>query len=641
MVYMCGADLESRSGMATKDLMEMAQAKLSKKVNLIVYTGGCKAWQINGISNSVNQIFKVENGGLQCLEANAGNKAMTNPDTLESFLKWCKSNFSGASRNILIFWDHGGGSITGYGIDEKNQRAGSMSLAQIDQALNNAGMKYDFIGFDTCLMATAENALMLSKYADYMIASEETEPGVGWYYTNWLTDLSSNTSMSTLDVGKKIVDDFVNVCAQKCKGQSTTLSVVDLAELSTTLGDVFTAFSKDTREMIAGNEFRTVSAARNNTREFARSAVIDQIDLVHFAKNLGTKEGTALAKVLQSAIKYNRTGNMTNAYGLSIYFPYKSLASVDKAVDTYSRIGIDEEYSQCIREFASLGASGQVASGGGGSLLSSLFGMPVQSTANQGADDITQLLNAFLGGGMTGIPGLSSSNTNFFSGRSLDVEATARYIADNHFDPAGLEWHVHDGLHKIVISQEQWDLVQDLDLNMFYDDGEGYIDLGLDNVFEFDEYGNLIGETDGTWISINSQPVAYYRMSTAEEGDAYTITGRVPVMLNGERMDLILIFTDETPDGYVAGALPVYTDIDSNAVSRGLVELAEGDKIDFLCDYYTYDGEYIDSYMLGDQMTVSGDLVISNTYVGDDYLELYRFTDIYSQSYWTAPVPAE
>ena len=33
--------------------------------------------------------------------------------------------------------------------------------------------------------------MVLEPYADYMIASEETEPGIGWYYTGWLTALSA------------------------------------------------------------------------------------------------------------------------------------------------------------------------------------------------------------------------------------------------------------------------------------------------------------------------------------------------------------------------------------------------------------------------------------------------------------------
>ena len=60
----------------------------------------------------------------------------------------------------------------GYGYDEKYPGQGSMTLDEINTALENAGVKFDFIGFDACLMATAETALVCSEYADYMIASE-------------------------------------------------------------------------------------------------------------------------------------------------------------------------------------------------------------------------------------------------------------------------------------------------------------------------------------------------------------------------------------------------------------------------------------------------------------------------------------
>ena len=645
MVYMCGTDLESRYGMATKDLMEMASAKLSDKVNILVFTGGCKQWKNQAVSNQVNQIFRVAQGGLETLVQNAGNAAMTDPNNLVSFIQWCGQNFP-ANRNMLIFWDHGAGSLQGYGYDEKNVRAGSMSLAQIDSALKASNMKFDFIGFDACLMATAENALMLSKYADYMIASEETEPGVGWYYTNWLTALSNNTSTPTIQIGKQIVDDFVDVCAQQCRGQQTTLSVVDLAELSVTMDDAFTAFSNATKNLIASNGYQTVSRARSNTREFAGSNSIDQIDLVHFAKNLGTDEAKKLADVLLSAVKYNRAANITNAYGLSIYFPYKQIRGVDTAVATYNRIGLDSAYSDCIRAFASLGASGQIASGGSNSALPSLLGQlmsggttPAQQ-APSGAQDIAQLLNLFMGSGRSGVNGLDANNTEFLSDRAIPTEQAAEYIAEHRFSPANLVWTEDGGQHKIVLPEDQWELVQGLDVNAFYDDGTGYIDLGLDNTFDFDDAGNLIGETDGTWLSINGQPVAYYHLSTAEEGEHYTITGYVPVLLNGERMDLILIFNDENPYGYIAGARPVYED--TEAVARGLADVNVGDTLDFLCDYYSYDGVYQDSYKLGDQQVVKEDMQISNTRIDKSkLLVLYRFTDLYNQQYWTLPVPTE
>ena len=644
MVYMCGTDLESRSGMATRDLGEMGQATLSDDLNLLVCTGGCRQWQTRGIRTDVNQIFQIRDGYMKDTGRTAGSGAMTDPNTLLSFIRYCTQNYP-ANRYELILWDHGGGSISGYGYDEKNQRAGSMSLASLSEVLRASGVKYDFIGFDACLMATVENASMLSEYADYLIASEETEPGVGWYYTNWLTALADNTALPTLDVGKQIVDDFVSFCNQKCPGQPTTLSVVDLAELGETLPAEMKAFSTDLKERISGGDYQTVSTARGNTKEFASSTRIDQIDFVDFAQRVGSSEGEQLSKVLRGAVKYNRTGSsVTNAYGLSVYFPLRKLSTVDKAVQAYDAMGMDEDYADCIRAFASLEAGGQAAAGGSAANpYAALMGdYGAVSSSAGGMGDISDLLNAAMSGDLSSLLGLGSAD--FFSGRSMpDTEAAATYLAANRFDPSLLFWQRNiDGDYVISLDETQWSLVQDVALNLFYDDGEGYVDLGLDNVFSFDENGNLLPDRSGAWLSINNQPVAYYYMGSAETEDAGSVMmGYVPALLNEQPVRLMLIFDEEHPAGTVAGAQPAYSEEETDTVSRGLIELQDGDRLDFLCDFYSYDGEYQDSYFLGEPVIVSGDLTVSDTLLGGTGRVLYRFTDIYQQHYWTEVLPED
>ena len=657
MVFMCGTDLESRSGMGTSDLQEMAAAKIGANVNVLVYTGGCRQWRNNVVSSSTNQIYKVESGGLRTLEKDLGAKAMTKPETLTTFIKWCTKNYP-ANRNMLIFWDHGGGSLSGYGYDEKFKSSGSMTLKDINEALKNAGTAFDFIGFDACLMATTENALMLSSYADYMIASEETEPGVGWYYTDWLTKLSSNTSMPTLEIGKNIVDDFVAECGRKCSGQKTTLSVVDLAELSATAPEELNDFSNATSAMLQGDQYKTVSNARSSAREFSSSSRIDQVDLVSFAYKLGTQEGADLANALLGAIKYNRTSsNMTDAYGLSIYFPYQKVSQVDTAVATYEAIGMDDDYMRVIQEFASLETGGQAISGGAANPLFSLLGGSYGGSsgsysgsssygsssygAGASTDMITQLLGGLLGGDLGGVSGLSSGNSGFL-GRSLDTEHAAQYLAENRFDASALTWKTDaaSGRPVIRMDESQWGLVQTLELNVFFDDGAGYIDLGLDNVYDFTDDGALLGVYEGTWLAINGQPVAYYHEDTYDDGTNYMITGRVPALLNGDRVDLILVFDNDHPAGYIAGARYDYRDGETQTVAKALGALEPGDKLDFLCDYYGYDGSYQDSYYLGDPMTVTDDMTISDVYIDASAANAtYRLTDIYNQIYWT-PVMA-
>ncbi len=648
MVYLCGTDLESRSGMGTSDLQEMAAANIGKKVNLLVYTGGCSSWRNNIVSSRVNQVYQVMEGGVKCLIKDAGTASMTNPDNLAGYIQWSAKNFP-ADRYELILWDHGSGSVSGYGYDEKNKSSGSMTLSGIQSALEKGGVKFDFVGFDACLMATTETALMLSNYADYMVASEETEPGVGWFYTDWLNALGKNTSIPTVQLGQNIIDSFVETCAVKCRGQKTTLSMVDLSELSNTVPSLLGSFSKAVSTQISDKNYQKIAQARNQTREFAANTRIDQVDLVHLALNTGLKEGEALSKAIRSAVKYNRTSvNMSNAYGLSIYFPYRSSAKyVDSMSKTYSEIGMDADYTNCIRQFASLQVSGQAAQGGSGSAYDTLFGdyaggfSGMDSTGT--SDLISALLTGFLGGDYSSVSGMSSSGSSFLSDRALSEEDTLEYLKENHFDATQLAWVTEDGKEKIKLSDQQWSMVTDLELNTFYDTGKGYADMGLDNVYEFDDADNLIADEGKYWISINGQPVAYYHIDTLDDGTNYTITGRVPCMLNGQRSNLMLVFDNEHEKGYVAGAFSDYSkDDEIDVVGKEITELVAGDVIEPLCDLYDYSGNYNDTYYLGNPFEISSsaaDLMISDTALGDGTaLVTYRFTDMYGANHWTQTI---
>ncbi len=641
LVYMCGTDLESKYGMATNDLQEMANAKLGSNVNIIVFTGGCSKWKTSGISSSVNQIYQVQNGSLKCLKDDAGKGAMVTPSTLSGFIQYGVKTFP-ANRYELILWDHGGGSVSGYGYDEKNTSSGSMTLAGINQALKDGGVKFDFIGFDACLMATAETALMLDPYADYLIASEETEPGIGWYYTNWLNKFASNTSMATVDVGKIIVDDFVSECKRRCNGQKTTLSVIDLAEFSNTIPSALSNFAKSVSKELNNDNYKKISDARSETREFASNNRIDQVDLVDLANNIGTSEAKKLASAIQSAVKYNLTSsNMSNCYGVSIYFPYRSTGKVDSACKTYNQIGMDGEYANCIRKFASLETGGQVAAGGSTtatSLLGTLLGGGGTSGSTGSSDIISGLLSGFLGGGRS-ITGLDDTNTDFM--KDLDVADATDYYSHNYLDASQLVWSYNGGAYTMSVSKDQWAIIHSIDKNMFLDDGEGYIDLGLDELFEYDPDKRILtADMDKTWVGINGQLVAYYHTDTLKDavtGD-YLYYGYIPALLNGERVKLQVIFGADGK-GTVIGATPFYANQETDTIAKNMTELTQGDTIDFICDYYSYDGQYLDSYKIGTPVTYSSTLTVTDLEITDQKATItYRFTDMYNKEYWTDPV---
>ena len=77
---------------------------------------------------------------------------------------------------------------------------------------------------------------------------------------------------------------------------------------------------------------------------------------------------------------------------------------------------------------------------------------------------------------------------------------------------------------------------------------------------------------------------------------------------------------------------------DKDTVAKALIVLEKGDRIDFICDYYRYDGSYENSYLLGEQLVYDGDLTVSDVLLTDSVCMCYRFTDLYQQNYWTTPV---
>ncbi len=642
MVYMCGTDLESKSGMATADINEMLGASISDNVRVILETGGAARWQNNVMSNTTNQRYRIQQGGYVALDKNVGKRSMVDPDTLADFIRYSAKNFP-ADRYILVLWDHGGGSLTGYGYDELFPN-GSMSLDEIDSALRSGGVKFDIIGFDACLMATMETALVAEQYADYLVASEAVEPGSGWYYTDWLSALSENPAIDSLDLGKQIIDDYI-----KMSGESqTTLSMTDLAEMGSTVPAAFSAFSSSTKELIANGGFNDVADARSGSKDFSTSSRINQIDLIHFADNLGTTESGALADALSGAVKYNRNStNISHANGLSIYFPYQSMSKVSTAIQTYDAIGLDKSYSDCIKSFASVAAGGQVASGSSenalgtllgdntGSLLGSLLGGSATGSeiASGSTDTVTQLLDLFLSNRSM----VTGDKDSSWVDETLVRGSISEYQANNAGFSNLLLTYKGD-TPTLALSEDQWSRVVTLEQNVYVDDGSGYIDLGLDNIASYDSDNDLIMSYDGYWLSLNGQTVAYYLVSEDQVDENDTILGRVPAMLNGERVNIILEFVNDNP-GVVLGAQYDYNATQTDTVMKGLVSIVKGDKIDFLCDYYNYDGTFNDSYYLGEQMTATETWEVGDAAIGDVNWQMsYRITDVYGGQYWTPAV---
>lgn len=339
LVYVVGSDLESGSQSATRNIEQMLAVSQTSHLNIVLETGGADSTSGPlGIDWTHVQRYLVSDGKLQLLQDLGPDQQidMGKGSTLQDFLLWGDENYP-ASRNILILWDHGGGPNGHFGSDEVTGT--SMSLADLTQAVQGAGVYYSMIGFDACTMGSVEIASALAPYASYLVASEDYEPGDGWNYTPWLTALQNEPDASTPAIGRNIVDAYM---AQD-QFASTTLSVVDLrgmAALNIAMNDFanalqpYVAHSVLAWQILADARMRSLDFASQNFLQPSPtpSDLVDELLWVGNVQSALTKSfgpdsalSAAADEVINAtefAVVYNRaTSGDSQATGLSVYAP--------------------------------------------------------------------------------------------------------------------------------------------------------------------------------------------------------------------------------------------------------------------------------------------------------------------------------
>ena len=140
-------------------------------------------------------------------------------------------------------------------------------------------------------------------------------------------------------------------------------------------------------------------------------------------------------------------------------------------------------------------------------------------------------------------------------------------------------------------------------------------------------------------MAIDKQPVAYYFESSLTENGKFVSQGYVPVLLNGERAELLIAFDDESAS--ISGARYVYKNGETETVAKAVGTLTEGDVIQPICDRYSYDGTYEDSYKLGDPITYHEGIEVSDvtlTAESGTAVASYVLFDIYNIEHWTPAI---
>ena len=313
-----------------------------------------------------------------------GEADMADGSTLVDFVTWTVQNYP-ADRYMLIMSDHGMGWPGGWSDpapatpDQGSApiisalQQDSIYLNELDQALAqiqaNTGIeKFDLIGMDACLMSQLEVFTALQPYAHYAVASEETEPGLGWAYSAFISLLIDNPGIDTADLATNIVETYIqqdervtddqarnDFLAQNSSSggffssyrmsaeqlasqleQNVTLTAVNLDNLPA-LNQAFNGLVYDMQSLNQQVVASARSYAQSFTSIFGSQVPPSYIDLGHFIQLVYKKSGGDAAirqsasdviTALNSVLVAEKHGpNKPGATGIAIYFPNSQLYS--------------------------------------------------------------------------------------------------------------------------------------------------------------------------------------------------------------------------------------------------------------------------------------------------------------------------
>ena len=198
----------------------------------------------------------------------------------------------------------------------------------LDDVKARTGRKVDLLGFDACLMNMIEVAYQCHTVADYIVGSQELEPGDGWPYDKVLQDLVARPSMTAAELGETVVGRYL----ESYDDDTITQSVMDMARAKPAAKAVDKLAAALLTAIEDGDEYKRFRQAINNAQTFDTPGFLDLVDLCQQITSRTTvaKVKAAAADVIAAVSpgpgalvrKEGHEGTtMADAHGVCIFVP--------------------------------------------------------------------------------------------------------------------------------------------------------------------------------------------------------------------------------------------------------------------------------------------------------------------------------
>lgn len=358
MIYVVGANLESKSGLATRDLVDINYNKISRNnVKVLLMAGGSSTWKNDYVNSNETSIYELQKSGFVKVDERS-RTSMGDKANLSYFLNYAYKNYK-SEKYDLIFWNHGG-AVDGSEYDELEDDD-NLKLNEMREAFKNSPFdsnnKLEVISFRTCLNATIEVANVYKDYAKYLVASEEVT--VGSQFDSALKFINDIKGSDNGEIfGKKQIETYKETVKTLCKEAqlkdigddfcvNLTYSIIDLSKVDD-INENFDLFAKDI-DLALNNNYDNISKLRANLSQYAADEeTYDMVDMYDFISSMKkySKNSEKVLKTIKNAVLYSASNN-NYSHGLSIYFPYNSSIFLDD----YELISISKNYLTFVNDF--------------------------------------------------------------------------------------------------------------------------------------------------------------------------------------------------------------------------------------------------------------------------------------------------
>ena len=360
MVYMVGSNLESEEALATLDIMEMMQSDYDRdNLRVLVCTGGASYWWMDGISSEDCQVYEVTEEDLILVDT-LDHDNMADRDTLTEFLDFGYTEFP-ADSYALVLWDHGAGAVLGYGADENHDydmlTVPEIREALLDTDLCSSGEKFEWVGFDACLMGMLEVADAFTDCSNYLVASEEVVAGHGWNYA-FLSDYSEAESKDGQTAGQYIIDSYQDYYENNfLYATEYTMSCMDLSKVSEVEENLDVLMNLASVDLKQG-AYSKIARMRDATKTFGKISdtgfydTVDLYDLARKMRRVYADESDNLLSAINNMVVYEGS-NISHAGGVAIYFPYENTEYARDWLEQYEKLGFSASYVNFVKAFES------------------------------------------------------------------------------------------------------------------------------------------------------------------------------------------------------------------------------------------------------------------------------------------------